>query len=74
MPETVSIITEADVHLPVAPGVSKAFRAITYVATGQGPRIVYVDPAEDTTAKRQELIAADLKEARAAKPNTLALS
>jgi hypothetical protein len=74
MPETVSILTEATLQLPTAPGQSQAMHAITYAAAGLGPRIVYIHPEEDTVEKRKEVIAADIKAARAATPNTLDLA
>lgn len=71
MPETVSILSEADISLPVAPGHSHVMHAITYLANGLSPRIVYVDPAEDTTLKRQQLIRTDIDLARGQAPNTI---
>lgn len=71
MPETVSILNETRVPLPVAPGVSREFIALTYAAGGMFPRIVYIDPAVDSPAERKRAIGEDLKAARAQKATTL---
>jgi hypothetical protein len=73
MPETVSILGERTTSLPVAPGVSKPFVAITYVATGLAPRIAYVEAEKDTVDERKRVIAEDIKAARSAPTRTIDL-
>ena len=71
MPETVAILRETSIPLPVAPGVTRQMVAITYAAADVGPRIVYIEPGRDSPEERKRVIAADIKAARAETPNTL---
>ena len=73
MPETVSVLSESLVLLPVAPGITKPMKALTYAAFGIPFRIVYIDPAKDTPDERKRAIADDLRAARQAVPQTLEL-
>jgi len=71
MPETVSILHESRVRLPVAPGASRTMIALTYAVADFPPRIVYVDPGHDSPEERKRLITEDLRAARARTPTTL---
>lgn len=73
MPETVSILSVRRIPRPVAPGVVKDQVAVTYAAAGLTPRIVYLEPENDTDEERKRLIAADIREARGQTTSTLDL-
>jgi len=73
MPVQVSILSVGEVQLPVAPGVTRLLRSITYSADGAFPRIVYVEPDKDTPAERRRLIAEDLKKAKEETPEGLTI-
>lgn len=61
MPVKVDILAVGETSLPVGPGAVKRLRTITYSADGAFPRIVYLEPAQDTPEGRRQAIAADLK-------------
>ena len=73
MAETVKILSERKVQLPVAPGEVQEMVAITYAAVDLFPRTVYVLPENDTLEERQRLIRDQLEKARSTPPVTLEL-
>lgn len=64
MPETVSILSIRRIPRPVSPGRWKDQIAISYAAEGLFPRIVYLEPENDSEDERKRVIAEDLKAAR----------
>lgn len=73
MPVQVSILAEGKVELPVAPGVFKVFRSVTYVAEDTWPRVVYIDLEKDSLEERRRVIAEDMERAKTERPQTLEL-
>ena len=71
MPLTVSILAVGVVSLPVAPGVMRHVRSVTYSIEGSMPRTVYIDLDKDTPEERKRAIAEDWKKAQTEKPQTL---
>jgi hypothetical protein len=73
MPETVSILRQSVVRLPIGAGSSKEMISLTYTVGGAAPRIVYIDPDHDSEEERKRAIADDIRAAREQTPQTLEL-
>ena len=73
MPVQVSILAEGKVELPVAPGVFKVFRSITYATEDMWPRVVYIELEKDSEEERVRVIRDDLERAKTERPQTLEL-
>jgi len=74
MPQTVSILAVGVIQLPSGVGTSRLMRSITYSVDGAMPRIVYLDPENDTPEERRRVIAEDWKQFQNRPPQTLELT
>lgn len=71
MPETVHILSRRPLQRPSGVGTTRPMIAVTYSAGGAVPRVVYLNPEEDTAEGLKAAIEADLRDSRRRPPETL---
>jgi hypothetical protein len=67
----VKILSRVDLMTYPTPETPKRVKAVTYQSGFMPPRTVYIPEGEYSADKEREVIAADVKKAETAKPETL---